>query len=87
MNDIETIGRSLIYIANHWKLQERTQFWSSEQSKRLCASGHEASFAIRIARGKECNIVPATHQFFSNVRHHTFGSAVEFGRNSFVERR
>src|ERR1700751_6244109 len=48
--------------------------------------GHESCHCLRIAAGKERDFVTLSYQFLGQVRNNTLCSAVEFRRNTFIER-
>ena len=87
VNDVEPGRRLLVHITEHRKLEKSTEFGLARQPQRLGASRREFRSSLRVARGKERNLMSATHEFLGDVGNYSFGATVKLRRNSFVQRR
>ena len=87
VHDVEIVAGALENLRQHRQLQRCAEFRLALQPQRLPASRHEVRPRNRIPGREQRHLMPASHKFLGDVRHHALGATVEPGRHTFIQRR
>ena len=85
MDDVEGFGAPRNAVQHHQVMWKRV-FASRIETQGAIARGSQCRLGLRVATGKQCDLMTLAYQLFGQVRDDTLGPAVKLRRTALVQR-